>query len=104
LGSVLLWAVLLPALAAAAAWSSYGLSLPLLAGAYGWQWRRIIQRRLRAGWSRSDARLYAAFALIGKFAALIGAARFFTRAMLNRPRDVIDHKIPDAAAPCAEPR
>ena len=55
--------------------ATHGLSL-LLAGGYAVLGQRIARYRLRQGDSRRDARLYARFVVIGKFAEAIGLLRF----------------------------
>ena len=102
LGSVMLWSVVLPALAVGAAWPTYGLSLLIILNVYLLQWHRIARRGRQAGWLPGEARLYAAFTLVGKFAFLIGALKFVGRALLSRPRSIIDHKTPQVAEPIPE--
>ena len=73
--SVLFWGVALPATILALAHPTHGLSL-LLAGGYAVLGQRITRYRLRQGDEPRDARLYARFVVIGKFAEAIGLLRF----------------------------
>jgi GT2 family glycosyltransferase len=97
--SLVLWSAMLPVLALGAAWHTYGISLVVVAGVYALQGYRIARHGQRSGWSPADSRLYAAFTLLGKFAGLVGAVKFYGRALLSRPRSIIDHKAP---TPCPE--
>jgi len=94
--SMLLWAILLPAVALGPAWPTRGLSLLLLAG-YALLWLRVYRRKAREGLPRPDARLYATFILIGKFAALQGAVRFLWRRLWRRQSTIIEYKAAPAA-------
>jgi len=94
--SMLLWAIVLPAVALGLAWPTRGLSLLLLAG-YALLWLRVYRRKAREGLPPRDARLYATFILIGKFAALQGAVRFLWRRLWRRQSTIIEYKAAPAA-------
>jgi len=91
--SMTLWALLLPLLAVGLAWPSGGLSL-LLLGTYPLQWVRIARAQTRRGRSGSEARIYAAFVLLGKFAQARGAERFLRSRLLRRSGEIIEYKVP----------
>jgi hypothetical protein len=88
--SVLFWGAALPATMLALAPLSHGLSF-LLAGGYlvlGW---RIVRYRLGAGDEPRDARLYACFVVIAKFAEALGLLRFHLNHMAGKFR-IIEYK------------
>ena len=88
--SVLLWGLALPATIVALAPATHGLSL-FLAGGYavlGW---RIVRYRRGQGDSAADARLYARFVVIGKFAEAWGLLKFHVNRMVGRFR-IIEYK------------
>ena len=88
--SVLVWGVALPATIVVLAPFTFGLSL-LLAGGYLMLGQRIVRYRLGQGDSRPDARLYARFVVIGKFAETIGLLRFHVNSFSGRYR-IIEYK------------
>ena len=59
-----------------AAWPTHGLSLLLLLGYALLAWR-VFRHRRRRGDAPADARLYAAFNVLGKFAEAVGLLKFF---------------------------
>src|SRR5207302_8229644 len=73
--STLFWGLGLPLLTVASFAPTHGASLALLAG-YGILAWRVYAYRLKGGDAPSDARLYAAFNVLGKFAEAIGLAKF----------------------------
>ena len=88
--SVLFWGAALPATMLALAPLSHGLSF-VLAGGYlvlGW---RIARYRLRQGDEPRDARMYARFVVIAKFAEALGLLRFHLNHMAGRFR-IIEYK------------
>ncbi|HEX7009530.1 MAG TPA: glycosyltransferase [Phycisphaeraceae bacterium] len=97
LASILLWGLALPLLALALAWPTRGISLLVLAAGemlLGW---RVYRHQRRRGRSASDARLYAAFTVLGKPAQAMGAVQFFVNRLLRRPSRLIEYK--DAPQP-----
>jgi hypothetical protein len=88
--SVIVWGIALPAAMLLLAPVTHGLSL-LLAGGYlvlGW---RIVRYRRSQGDSLQDARMYARFVVIGKFAEALGLLRFHRNRMAGRFR-IIEYK------------
>ena len=73
--SILFWAVVLPLIAFALAWFTYGGSLFLLA-AYPLLWVKIRRDRLRKGEPASDASLFATFCILAKFAQTLGVLEY----------------------------
>jgi len=88
--SVLVWGIALPLAILLLAPFTYGASL-LLAAGYLVLDRRIQRYRLAQGDSRSDARLYARFVVLGKFAEAIGLIRFHINNFAGRFR-IIEYK------------
>ena len=88
--SVLVWGLVLPATILVLAPFTLGLSA-LLAGGYLVLRRRIVRYRLAQGDSAADARLYARFVVIGKFAEAIGLIKFHLNHMAGRIR-IIEYK------------
>jgi len=82
--------VSLPATIVALAPATHGLSL-LLAGGYVVLGRRIARYRRGQGDSAADARLYARFVVIGKFAEAWGLLKFHVNRMVGRFR-IIEYK------------
>jgi len=74
--STLFWGIGVPLAAVVAAVPTHGLSLLLLLGYIVLGWRVFRYRRSR-GDAPDDARLYAAFNVLGKFAEAIGLLKFF---------------------------
>jgi len=88
--SVLFWGAALPATMLTLAPLTHGVSL-LLAGGYlvlGW---RIVRYRLGQGDQPRDARLYARFVVIAKFAEALGLLRFHLNHMAGKFR-IIEYK------------
>ena len=88
--SVLVWGLALPATILVLAPATHGLSL-LLAGGYGVLGQRIARYRRGQGDSGADARLYARFVVIGKFAEAWGLLKFYINNMAGRFR-IIEYK------------
>jgi len=88
--SVLVWGLGLPATILLLAPFTFGLSA-LLAGGYLVLGRRIVRYRLAQGDNLADARLYARFVVIGKFAEGIGLIKFHLNHMAGRVR-IIEYK------------
>jgi GT2 family glycosyltransferase len=90
--SVVAWGAALPAAILGLAWPTRGLSLGLL-GLYGILWLRIAAARGRRGDAPGDARLYATFCVVGKFAELLGIGLFvIRRVVLRREGRLIEYK------------
>ena len=88
--SVLLWAWALPAAIVSLAPFTQGLSL-LLAFGYLVLGQRIARYRRAQGDDASDARLYARFVVIGKFAEGLGLLKFHLNSIAGRYR-IIEYK------------
>jgi membrane protein implicated in regulation of membrane protease activity len=73
--STLWWGVALPVVTLLLAWPTHGLSLLLLAAYGALAWRVFRFRRLH-GDEPADARLYATFNVIGKFAEAVGLLKY----------------------------
>ena len=88
--SVLVWGMALPVTILALAPATHGLSL-LLAGGYAVLGQRIARYRRGQGDSGAEARLYARFVVIGKFAEAWGLLKFYLNNMAGRFR-IIEYK------------
>lgn len=91
------WGLLLPLIILAAAPFTYGLSL-LLALGYLVLGFRIYRGRRRAGVAPADARLYAVFCVLGKFAQAQGQLRYLWGRLRSRPSTLIEYKGASAVA------
>ncbi len=92
------WGLLLPLLALAGAWWTWGLSLALLLGYPVLAWR-VYRGRRRRGDRRRAAALYARFCVLGKFAQMVGQLRYHRHRLLARQSTLIEYK--QAATPPA---
>lgn len=90
--SILVWGGALPLLAVAAAWPTRGASLAVLLLIYVLQGARIAWRERRRGRSGPDARLYAIFTVLGKFAQLLGVMTYWRNRLLGRRTRIIEYK------------
>ena len=88
--SVLVWGVGLPLVILLLAPFTYGLSF-LLVGGYFLLGQRIARYRLAQGDTASDARLYARFVVIGKFAEAVGLLKFHLNSVVGRYK-IIEYK------------
>jgi glycosyltransferase involved in cell wall biosynthesis len=88
--SVLVWGLALPVTILALAPATYGISL-LLAGGYAVLGQRIARYRRGQGDSGAEARLYARFVVIGKFAEAWGLLKFYLNNVAGRFR-IIEYK------------
>ncbi len=88
--SVLVWGVALPAAILVLAPMTHGLSL-LLTGGYVALGQRVARYRRAQGDNPSDARLYARFTVIGKFAEALGLLRFHINSIAGRYK-IIEYK------------
>lgn len=85
------WAAVAPGLALVLAPLTYGLSLVALVGLYGVQFARIWQREARTkGWR--NARLYAAFTVLGQFAQVLGVAKYWWGRSRGKRSAIIEYK------------
>jgi GT2 family glycosyltransferase len=98
--STFFWGLLLPVVALAAAWWTWGLSLVLLL-AYPVLGLRIYRGRRRRGDAPVDARLYAFFCVVGKFAQLVGVLRYHWNRLRGRTSTIIEPKVPPPVKGCS---
>jgi glycosyltransferase involved in cell wall biosynthesis/GT2 family glycosyltransferase len=87
------WGLLFPLVVLAAAPFTTGLSLLLLLG-YMVLRLRVYRTRRRRGASPADARLYAAFCVVGKFPQMLGQLRYLWGRLRSRPSRLIEYKGP----------
>jgi glycosyltransferase involved in cell wall biosynthesis len=92
------WGLLVPVLALALAWPTRGISLTLLLGYLALAWR-VAGHMRRRGFPIADARLYAWFCVLSKFAGVQGQCRYRVGRLFSRPSAIIEYKGPQAAAP-----
>jgi GT2 family glycosyltransferase len=97
---IVAWGLVLPALAVGALAPTGGLSLGLL-GLYPVGAARNYARTRRAGRTRMDAAVYAAFTTLGKLPELQGLLRFHRLRLLGRRSAIIEYK---PAAPASGAR
>jgi hypothetical protein len=89
--SVIEWALLLPLVAIGLAWVTWGGSLLLLA-LYGVLARRVMRHRVELGDSPADARLYARYTVVGKFAQLQGMLHYWWNRLRGTKSTLIEYK------------
>jgi len=94
--SFVFWGAFVPVIAFGGAWITHGASLVLLLG-YLLLWYRVARGQRARGHSKADARLYATFILISKFAELYGGLLFLARRIFGRPSRLIEYKSAPAA-------
>jgi GT2 family glycosyltransferase len=87
------WGLLLPLATLGLAWPTRGLSLLLLV-CYLVSAARIARYGRRRGWLPTEARLYAARCVIGKFPMVLGQSRFVVARLLGQRTALIEYKDP----------
>jgi hypothetical protein len=87
-----IWGLALPLLVLAAAWTTKGLSLLLLA-AYVLPYWRTFRGGQRRGWRQVDAHTYALFCTIGKLPEAIGQIRYWWNRFQGRASRIIEYKV-----------
>jgi len=95
--SVVVWGIVVPLLALGLAWPTRGASLLLFAGHWLLAWRIYRYCRVRRGWRPADARAYAFFVVLGKFANALGLARYWFGRLTGRRSRVVDFRGPVSA-------
>jgi glycosyltransferase involved in cell wall biosynthesis len=96
--SIAAWAGLLPAMTAALAWPTSGLSLGLLA-LYPLLWLKIFRAKRKQGKAARDSALYASACIIGKFAELRGTILYAWVRFFRRKHSVLlEYKGPESRA------
>ncbi len=99
--SIVQWAVVLPLVAAALAWVTWGASAFLL-GLYIVLWARVRAYRINHhNDDPSDASLYANYCIAGKFAQLQGVIKYWWNRLLGRRTKLIEYKGPASGAVAA---
>ncbi|PHQ81928.1 MAG: glycosyl transferase [Phycisphaera sp.] len=88
----ILWAGVLPFIATAAAFWTYGISIAALIIIYLLQRYRMSMRARMQGKSRDDARAVATFTLISQLAMLIGIVTFVFNRIRGRRTKIIEYK------------
>jgi glycosyltransferase involved in cell wall biosynthesis len=88
--SIWFWGVIVPTLAIVLAWWTNGWSLLLLLG-YALLWLRVFVGSNRR-WPGRDARTYATFCMIAKFAHVVGALRYYGNRVFGRRSRLIEYK------------
>lgn len=91
--STVFWAVILPLMALALAWVTWGASLLLLLG-YVVLWRRVRRHRVERGDSPDNAALYARYCVLGKFAEAAGMGQYIWNRMRGRQSRLIEYHGP----------
>ena len=86
-----LWSLAIPLPALLLAIPTHGFSLLLLL-AYPLQAARIFSTGRKRGWSSSDAMLYAYFALLSKFPALLGLLEYYWKCSRGYAFTIIEYK------------
>lgn len=90
--SILMYGLVAPLIAVASAWHTSGVSVLLLLLCYLRLYRKVRTVRVANGDFPSDAKLYARFVVIGKFAQAIGVMRFACNRLLRRRHRLIEYK------------
>jgi len=95
--SIVFWGIVVPLLALGLAWPTRGASLLLFAGHLLLGWRIYRYCRAGRGWHPADARAYAFFVVLGKFANAFGLARYWLGRLTGRRSRVVDFRGPVSA-------
>lgn len=96
--SIVVWGIVIPLLALGFALPTRGASL-LLFGGYALLAWRIYRYGLKRGWSPADARAYAFFVTLGRFAEAVGLARYWLGRLTGKRSRVVDFRGSVAASP-----
>jgi len=89
---ILLWALVLPALALCLAPFTHGLSLLVLLCLYVLQFARTYFRGRKRGWQRSEALIYSFFTALFKFPALLGLLEYHLRQRRGDAFRIIEYR------------
>ncbi len=89
--SIWVWGLIVPALALAGAWWTWGGSL-LLLGLYGVLYWKIRRHAHRRGMSGRDAGTMAWFTMLGKFPQALGQIAYWRNRLLGRRSRIIEYK------------
>ena len=90
--SSIVWGVVFPIIAIAAAWWTFGLSVIALLGLYALQGWRIRSMAMRRGRSKRDARTLALFTMLAKPAQAAGVLLYWRRRLLKQQPTLIEYK------------
>jgi len=90
--SSILWGLVFPVIALAAAWWTFGLSLLALIGLYTLQGWRIRSMAIRRGRSKPDARTLAVFTMLAKPAQAMGVLLYWRRRIFKQQATLIEYK------------
>jgi len=90
--SALFWGIFIPVIAFGLAWSTYGISLALLAGYFLLYRRTSRYYAVQRGWPLSDARLYAFWIVLAKFPHALGVTRYWLGRLSGRRSPVIEYR------------
>lgn len=87
------WALILPVMAMALAWPTWGLSLLIPVFAYAWLWLRVRNDRISTyNDVPAHASLYASYIIFSKFAELQGMLMFWLNRARGRRTGLIEYK------------
>ncbi|GAX37572.1 glycosyltransferase [Nodularia sp. NIES-3585] len=86
------WGLLLPLLAVASAWSTWGLSIFFLFMAYSFLAYRVYRNTLLRGFNSEDAILYSLFCILDKFPQLQGQIQFHISRLFKQERTILEYK------------
>jgi GT2 family glycosyltransferase len=89
---ILIWGLVLPLAALAAAPFTRGISLLVLLCLYALQFAHIVRGCLKRGWAGRDARAYGFFTVISRFPALAGLLEYYWRRMRRRAMTILEYK------------
>jgi GT2 family glycosyltransferase len=90
--SVRFWGLIVPAVAMAAAWPTYGLSFVAAAAGYALIGARVYGHARRRDYDRRDGAAYALFTVLGKFPQAVGYLRYHVNRLLSRRTTLIEYK------------
>ena len=86
------WGLLIPLLALALAWPTWGLSVAAYLLLLLLQWAKIAWRARRRGLSVADASIYAVSCVLAKFAGIVGVLRFRRDLARGRVTGIVEYK------------
>jgi GT2 family glycosyltransferase len=89
---ILIWGLVLPVAALAAALFTYGISLLVLLCLYGLQLVHIVRGCRKRGWASRDAWSYGFFTVISRFPSLQGLLEYYWRRMRRQSMTIIEYK------------
>ena len=90
--SIVVWGIVVPLLALGLAQPTRGASLLLFGGHALLAWKVYRYGRVHRGWRPADARAYAFFVVLGKFAGAVGLVRYWFGRLTGKRSPVIDFR------------